>query len=67
MDVRRDEFTKVTDALKTVNVTRAEFVRATSEIRANVEQLEIRFRRIAQMQAEIDSIKTLLKKLTGSS
>jgi len=65
-DVRREEFRKVTDALKTVNVTRDEFIQATAEIRENVRELEIQFRRIAQMQADIDSIKASLKKLTGS-
>lgn len=64
-DVRREEFTKVTDALKTVNVTRDEFIEATAEIRENVRELEIQFRRIAQMQADIDSIKASLKKLTS--
>ena len=49
-DVRRDEFTKVTNTLKTVNVTREEFIQAMNEIRENVRQLEIQFRRIAQIQ-----------------
>ena len=64
-DVRRDEFTKVTNTLKTVNVTREEFIQAMNEIRENVRQLEIQFRRIAQIQADVDAIKTTLKKLTG--
>jgi len=64
-DVRRDEFTKVTNTLKTVNVTREEFIQAMNEIRENVRQLEIQFRRIAQIQADVDAIKTALKKLTG--
>jgi hypothetical protein len=64
-DVRRDEFTKVTDTLRTMNVTREEFIQALSEIRDNVRQLEIQFRRIAQIQADVDTIKTTLKKLTG--
>ena len=65
-DVHRDEFTKVTNTLKTVNVTREEFVQAMNEIRENVRQLEIQFRRIAQIQADVDAIKTTLKKLTGA-
>lgn len=62
--IRREEFKKVTETLKTVNVTRDEFIQATAEIRDNVRQLEIQFRRIAQIQADIDSIKAGLKKLT---
>ena len=65
-DVRRDEFAKVTQTLKSVNVTRDEFVRATAEIRENVRQLEIQFQRIAQIQADVDTIKATLKKLTNS-
>jgi hypothetical protein len=56
-DVRRDELRRVTETLKTVNVT--------AEIRENVRQLEIQFQRIAQMQADIDSIKATIKKLTS--
>jgi hypothetical protein len=64
-DVDRDELRKVTETLKTVNVTRDEFLQATAEIRENVRQLEIQFQRIAQMQADIDSIKATVKKLTS--
>ncbi len=64
-DVRRDELRRVTETLKTVNVTRDEFLQATAEIRENVRQLEIQFQRIAQMQADIDSIKATIKKLTS--
>jgi len=64
-DVSRDELRRVTETLKTVNVTRDEFLQATAEIRENVRQLEIQFQRIAQMQADIDSIKATIKKLTS--
>jgi hypothetical protein len=64
-DVRWDEFTKVTNTLKTVNVTREEFIQAMNEIRENVRQLEIQFRRIAQIQADVDALQATVKKLTG--
>ena len=67
VDVRRDEFTGVSAALKDVNnVTREEFVTATSEIRQNMRQLQVQFTRIAQMQADIDFIKATLAKMTNT-
>lgn len=56
-DVRRVAVTKGDDSLN--HVVRDEFVQATTEIR---QQLEIQFRRIAQMQADIDLIKRKLVK-----
>ena len=53
-----DKYSRAHDAQK--NVTRHEFVQATTEIRENVRQLEIDFRRIAQMQADIDAMKATL-------
>ena len=64
INVRRNEFEKVTDALKTVNVTRDEFIRVTDQICEHMATLEIQFQRIAQMQADIDFIKSRLAKLT---
>ena len=64
-DVRRDEFTKVTDALKAVNVTREEFEQATNHIHNTEHQLEVQFQRISQIQADLDAIKLTLKKLTN--
>ncbi len=63
-DVRRDEFTAVADALKTVNnVTRDEFMIATDEIRQNVRELATQLTRIAQIQAEVDDVKRTLTSL----
>jgi hypothetical protein len=64
-DVRRGEFEKLAHPLKSVNnVTRAEFAAATNEIRDNVRLLEIQFRRMAQMQADIDHLKASVTRLT---
>ena len=62
---RRGEFTKVSHAVKSVNnITRAEFAAATNEIRDNVRLIEIQFRRMAQMQADIDHLKASVTRLT---
>jgi hypothetical protein len=66
-DVRRDEFTTVTDALQNVNnVTRAEFVAATDDIRQNIRELATQLTRIGQIQAELDEVKRTLAKLTAA-
>src|SRR5215471_12410835 len=66
-DVRRDEFTKVTDAMRDVNnVTRDEFTAATNDIRKNIHELATQLTRIGQMQAELDEVKRTLAKLTAA-
>jgi hypothetical protein len=66
IDVRRDEFTKVTTALRNVNnVTREEFVLTTNELRDVVHELAIQFKRFAQMQADIDMLKAALARLSA--
>jgi hypothetical protein len=63
VDVRRAEFAAVIETLKHVNVTRAEFIAATKAINESVHKLEIQFRRIADIQAELDAVKREVAKL----
>ena len=64
--MRRDEFLAVIETLKQVNVTRDEFIAATKAINESLHTLQIQFQRIAQIQAELDNIKSVLAKLTVS-
>jgi hypothetical protein len=65
-DVRRSEFDRVTNALRNVNnVTREEFAAAHAEIVANLRSLEVQFRRIAQIQVELDDLKRIVARLTS--
>jgi len=66
-DVRRDEFTKVSNAVRDVNnVTREEFTSATNDIRQNIRELATQLTRIGQIQAELDEVKRMLAKLTAA-
>ena len=58
----RLKYAKEGEEGKRVNVTREEFTSAMTAIQENVRGLEIQFRRIAQMQADIDEIKRTLAK-----
>lgn len=67
MDVRRDEFASVTDALQNVNnVTRDEFRAATKDIQEAIRNFQTQFTRIAQIQNELDDVRRTLAKLTAA-
>jgi len=46
-----------------VHITRTEFDAAVNSINENIRNLEIQFRRIADMQADIDALKRDIEKL----
>jgi hypothetical protein len=48
-----------------VHITRDEFDRVVNSMNDNIRDLQIQFRRIADMQAELDELKRAVAKLTG--
>lgn len=47
------------------NITREEFDAAVESIRENLDELRVQFRRIAQMQVELDELKRAVARLSG--
>lgn len=49
------------------NITREEFDAAVDSIRENLDELRVQFRRIAQMQVELDELKRAVARLSGQN
>ena len=49
------------------NITREEFDAAVDSIGENLDELRVQFRRIAQMQVELDELKRAVARLSGQN